>query len=187
MFARTAAIQSQVEEGEGSQENPSMSPEVFQSHSVDDLSRILDIDSQSGLENWEAEMEHGSPVRSPQRQNPLRRQRSVSNLSDAPATSPQGITPPSRKRLRPTKVTQAALSKAISQATDEVAWQREHGLPSKHERAIKILQECYSDKLSVEEMVKAVCLFEDRAKACVFIRLSPGVVRDAWIRGQIGN
>ena len=55
MFARTAAIQSQAEEGEGSLENQSMSPEVFQSHSVDDLSRIVDIDSQSGLENGEAE------------------------------------------------------------------------------------------------------------------------------------
>ena len=77
------------------------------------------------------------------------------------------------------------MSTALSNATEEAVHQREHGIPSKHERAIKVLEDSYSDKLSIEEMVKAVCLLEDRVKACVFIGLSTEIVRDFWIQGQI--
>ena len=102
---------------------------------------------------------------------------------DSPTESTQaaGETPgpSSRKRIRRTKTTQVSLSTALNEATDEAVYQWEEGIPSKHERDIKILEEYYADKLTLEEMVKVVCLFEDRSKACVFLGLSGGAVRDA--------
>ena len=116
------------------------------------------------------------------------RQRSVSDSLDQPSMSfsLHEATPSRRKRIRATKVTQISLTTALSQGIHEAVHQRKHGIPSKHECVIMILEESYSDKLTMKEMVKAVCLFEDRAKACVTIALLAGIVRDAWIRRQVG-
>jgi len=48
-YVCTAAIRSQEEDGQASNEDLSDALEVSQSHSVDDLSILFDIDFQSGL------------------------------------------------------------------------------------------------------------------------------------------
>jgi len=186
-YACTASIRSQVEEGQESNADSSDAFQVSQSHSVDDLSILFDIDSQSGLGEEASSSRPNFNTMLLEDQTPLRRQRSASDSLDQPSVSTalHEATPPRRKRLRATKVAQSSLTTALSQATSEAVHQREHGIPSKHERAIKILEECYSDKLTIDEMVKAVSLFEDGAKAWVFIALSAGIIRDAWLRGQI--
>ena len=155
---------------------------------MDNLSILFDIDSQSGLRDEVSNIEQISRTRILEEPNPLCHQRSVSDSLDQPSMSSSlhEATPSRRKCIRETKVTQTSLTTALSQATNEAVHQREHGIPSKHECAIKILEKSYSDKLTIEKMVKAVYLFEDRVKACVFIALSGGIVRDAWIRRQVG-
>ncbi|KAG0132763.1 hypothetical protein HOY82DRAFT_538638 [Tuber indicum] len=142
-FARTASIQSQVEESDGSREALRRTGGISQSYSVDDLSRLLDIDSQCGLGNEDDERESCSPLMSSQ-QNSFPYQRCVSDSLDSTINSTPTITLLATKRLKQRKVTQASLCKALTQATYEMVYQREHGMPSKRERAIKTLEECYS-------------------------------------------
>lgn len=53
------------------------------------------------------------------------------------------------------------------------------------ERAIAILQDCYQDKLTDEDMITASSIFENETKARVFVCWKAGITRDKWLQRQI--
>jgi len=85
----------------------------------------------------------------------------------------------SRKRPRNSHSSLSSLAATLADANEKAVFQRTHGVLSKQERAVHILEQDYCDRYSTDDMVKAVCLFQDRSKACVFLGLSAGIVRDA--------
>ena len=91
----------------------------------------------------------------------------------------------SRKRPRNSRSSLSSLAATLADANEKDVYQRTHGVFLKQERAVHILAQDYGDRYSTDNMVKAVCLFQDRSKACVFLVLSGGIVRDAWLRGQL--
>jgi len=98
-YAPRAAIRSQVEEGQANNEEFSDALEVSQSHSVDDLSIVFDIDSQSGL--GEEVSNRGVILTGPalKELSPLCRQRVFSDSLDPPSVSSSDheVTLPPRK------------------------------------------------------------------------------------------
>jgi hypothetical protein len=53
------------------------------------------------------------------------------------------------------------------------------------QRAIKLLQEEYSDRLSLESLLEGSILFETASKADAFLSLS-GKLRDMWLERSAG-
>jgi len=75
----------------------------------------------------------------------------------------------------------------LADANKKAVYRRTHGVLSKQERAIHILEPNYGhgNRYSMDNMLKTVCLFQDRSKACVFLGLSASIVCDAWLKGLL--
>jgi len=65
----------------------------------------------------------------------------------------------SRKRPSNSHSSLSSLTATLADANEEAVYQRTHGVLSKQERAVHILEQDYGDRYSTDDMVKAVCLF----------------------------
>ena len=93
--------------------------------------------------------------------------------------------PTSRKCPRNSHSSLSSLAATLANANEEAVYQRTNGVLSKQEHAVHILEQDYGDRYFTDDMVKAVCWFQDRSKTWVFLGLSASIVRDAWLRGQL--
>lgn len=182
-FARTGSQLSQAEEEEGWRQ--SLSQDLLNSGSnsqEEDLGLIDpalfgDLDALEFASEPSSQSPHPAFTHTPNA-IPIATPRPRHQREESPS-------PATHKRPRNSRSSLASLASTMAEANEEEIYQRTHGVPSKQERAVGILEADYGNRYSTDDMVKAVCLFQDRSKTCVFLGLSAGLVRDAWLRGQL--
>lgn len=96
-------------------------------------------------------------------------------------TQTLGLTTPSSQQLPPSSTSPASFSPSASVSTFDI-----HRAPVDNvQSAIATLQNDYDKKMSVEDLVACLSIFESELKAKMFVAMKKGLVRDAWLMKEI--
>ena len=157
-FACTGAQRSQVEEEE-------LERESLLQESINSVTHSQDLDFgniDSVLLNYQNHLElpigdlSPAPLSSSSQTQVIELQASIQKhaYDESPSFA-------SNKHLRNNHSYLSLLSTSLAEANQEAIYQRTHGILSKQECVVHIIQQDYGNRYSTEHMVKAVCLFQD--------------------------